>query len=377
MRHNSSMSVMKTAVVTAMFSTILTPLSLSADTGVIVNRDGNAVFFDTDTGLTGTSVALTDGDIGDCEFSPDNDTVYVTNFQSSVNVIDSPTGSPVLSVVNNPISISNFGEDVSFTADGSYVVVADGSAVAPLGIIDTGMLAEIGTADLSGDDHNSVTVCSDGSVLATSDDNEAVYLGSINGSGAITDSGNSLSIGARPNNAYCAPGNQTGIVIGNNGLESFALPGMGSLDTQAMDAPFGLSAVFINGGTTIIAATLTTLESWNYNPTSGDFGSQNWSTAYSGDFTFFGVEIVSVTADEAKVFLGNQVGQILELNPITGAVTDTIDGFGATDSTGICLSNGLEPENLIPVPVMNNMAKWLMILLIGLLPAGMRRFRSH
>ncbi len=135
--------------------------------GIVANYATNSVtVFDTATDTVLGSVSIpgynTMGDVAIV-----GDLGFVTDFRNQVWVIDLAVSPPVLASGTNPISISNYGEDIAISPDQKFLVVVDGSATQPISVIDIASRTEINTFSL-GLDHNSVDVCKDGSVLVTS-----------------------------------------------------------------------------------------------------------------------------------------------------------------------------------------------------------------
>src|SRR5690606_13414499 len=158
------------------------------------------------------SVPIPPGSIGDVWITPDQRRGFVTNFNSEVFVIDLTASQPRLADGKNPIPIANNGEDLSISPDGKYLVVADGRDPQPTSVIDIATQTEIHTFS-RGSDTNSVDVCSDGSVLATSSANGTVRRITIDSEGILKDTGEVLSLDDEPNNVFCAPDAKSGLVV--------------------------------------------------------------------------------------------------------------------------------------------------------------------
>ena len=93
--------------------------------------------FDADTDTVLGTVSITPGRaIGDVLITPDQSRGFVTNFNSEVFVIDLTTSPPSLAGGTNPIPISNYGEDLSISPNGRFLVVSDGSATQQVSVID-------------------------------------------------------------------------------------------------------------------------------------------------------------------------------------------------------------------------------------------------
>jgi DNA-binding beta-propeller fold protein YncE len=184
---------------------------------VMDNTSDSAIVFDADLDVVLASVPIPPGPaIGDCSIKADQSLGFATGFTGKVIVVDLTT----LSLVPEPIHISNFGEDTSISPDGNFLVVANGAkGVFPISVVDIATQMQISTINFSGANHNSVDVCSDGSVLATSFDTGTLYRGTIDGGGIITNTGEMLAIPS-PNNVSCAPGAQAGLTRRGTGSMS-------------------------------------------------------------------------------------------------------------------------------------------------------------
>ena len=220
--------------------------------GMVADDDTASVtVFDADTDTVLGTVSITPGRaIGDVLITPDQSRGFVTNFNSEVFVIDLTTSPPSLAGGTNPIPISNYGEDLSISPNGRFLVVSDGSAFQPISVIDIAAQAEISTLSV-GSDTNSVDVCSDGSVLATSAQAGTVRRLTISGTGTLTDTGEVLVAGGdEPNNVFCAPSGNTGIVITRDAdkIRSFTIPGLGLVDTRALSGNLGVSGLVNSAG---------------------------------------------------------------------------------------------------------------------------------
>jgi hypothetical protein len=187
------------AGLTAVILLVLMVAPASAQQGpigmVIDGQTDTAVVFDagTDTVL-GTVPVDPSHFFGDCSITQDQTLGFVAAYNGLVWVIDLTTSPPSLAGGTNPILLSNTGEDTTITPDQRFLLVADGSNPQPLSIIDIGSRTEINTFSL-GNDHNSVEVLSDGSVLVASLATDMVYRLTIDGGGNLTDTGDALATG--------------------------------------------------------------------------------------------------------------------------------------------------------------------------------------
>lgn len=211
---------------------------------------------DTDTVLGSVTIASAGLAIGDVLITPDQTRGFVTNFNSEVFVIDLTASPPRLAEGTNPIPIANNGEDLSISPDGTFLLVSDGLFSQPVSVIDIAKQAEISTLSI-GTDTNSIDVCSDGSVLATSSADATVRRLVLSEDGTLKDTGEVLSLGfSEPNNVLCAPGAMSGLVITRSGAEmtSFTIPGLERVDVRALSGPSsGISGLVDSAEERVIA----------------------------------------------------------------------------------------------------------------------------
>src|SRR5262249_45674550 len=152
----------------ALLTLALCALPAPAQTlGMAVDSATNkAVVFNADTDTVIGSASIT-GLNGDCVITGDQSLGFVTDFASTVFVINLTTTPPTLASGTNPIPISNTGEDLSLSPDGAFVVACDGSLPSPVSVISIASKSQVNTLS-TGSDCNSVDVASNGSVLVTS-----------------------------------------------------------------------------------------------------------------------------------------------------------------------------------------------------------------
>ncbi len=202
------------------------------------NTTASVTIFDADTDTVLGSVRIETAGlaIGDVLITPDQTRGFVTNFNSEVFVIDLTASPPRLADGTNPIPIANNGEDLSISPDGKFLLVSDGLFTQPISVIDIAKQAETSTMSV-GTDTNSIDVCSDGSVLATSSADATVRRLVLSEDGTLKDTGEVLSLGfGEPNNVLCVPGAMSGLVISRGGAEmtSFTIPGLERVDVRAL-----------------------------------------------------------------------------------------------------------------------------------------------
>ena len=260
-------------------------------------------------------------------FAARTDGIWVVDLRQSppalaagVNPIPTPTGMP-------------FVEDLALTSDGRFLVASDGSTAAPIAVINTATRAVVGTFSVT-PDHNSVEVCDDGSVLTTSVNANVVKRLTISETGTLTDTGQALTLPAGVNNAVCAPGGKTGVVVLISGqMLSFLLDGMTAVSTQLVPGGSGFTAAFSPNGTSLFVRSFSTLTAYAFDPATGVIGMAAWSTALNVGSGFFGVDQVAVDPTGRRVY-ATTPGFIVSLDTATGALNG---GGVAASPSGIAL----------------------------------------
>ncbi len=310
---------------------------------VMDNTTNSAIVFDADLDIVLGVVSIPPGlAIGDCSITGDQTLGFATNFSFLVHVIDVPGGA--LAPGPNPIPISNPGEDTSISPDGNFLVLTNGAnSVFPISVVEIATQMQISTINLSGANHNSVDVCSDGSVLATSFDTHTLYRGTIDGGGIITDTEETLAI-PEPNNVSCAPGAQAGVVVSRiDTISSFTIPGLEVVDTRALSA-LGLAAVFNPAGDRVYVRTETTVDVFTFDSATGALGTAPLFTIPGVPVTdsFFGMEQIGIHPNGTKLYVPTPAGdgELLVFDPNTGEYLTTITDLAIVHPTGVCFAPG-------------------------------------
>jgi DNA-binding beta-propeller fold protein YncE len=190
--------------------------------GMVANDGDNdsVTVFDADThAVLGTVPLNTAGPaIGDVLITPDLKRGFVTNGFNGLFVIDLTTSPPSLAGGTNPIPISDSGADIAISTNGKFLIVSGGTPNEPISVVDIAAQAEISTFVIAPDSSPfSVDVCSDGSILATSNqffaETNTVHRLTLSTAGILSDTGEMLSVSSTAVNVYCAPGARSGVVI--------------------------------------------------------------------------------------------------------------------------------------------------------------------
>jgi Ca2+-binding RTX toxin-like protein len=339
-----------TFIVVAMLA--MAPLELSAQTlGMVADNSTNSVImFDADTHAVLGTVPITpspfEAATGDVLITPDQTRGFVTNFDHKVFVIDLTTSPPSLAAGTNPIPISNFGEDISISPDGKFLVVSDGNNIEPISIVDIATQAEISTFN-TGSDTNSVDVCSDGSVLATSFESDTVRRLTLSATGTLTDTGEVVSV-SNPANVYCAPGAASGVVLqlGEGGaVMSFAIPGLSAVDTRPLSGedaftgtinPTGNRMFVRSGGTGSI-------DVFDFNSATGALGASPLLTIPVAKANpFLGIEQIALHPNGGKLFV-SEPSTLNVYDPSTGALLASITDPAIMEPTGVTVMTKADP----------------------------------
>ena len=225
------------AVAVLLSMVLISSTAVASSLGMVADNASDELrVFDVESGVIVASLKGAASRVsGDCALSSDQATGFSSHANQHIAVYEFPTQPGVENIDISSIEISNAGLDMSLSPDGSLLVsVGAGNVHEPLSIIDTQDRAEISTSELFLD-HTSAEFCDDGTLLVTTTfghshvmpfDN-ALYDARVSPQGDLQLAGHRLSSGAQPNNASCAPGSKTGVLLDRDGgLTSFTLPGL-------------------------------------------------------------------------------------------------------------------------------------------------------
>jgi len=213
--------------------------------GTVFNADTNTVL-GTVSGLGGLAPVS-----GDCTITADGRQAFFTHFNSSVTVADLTTTPPSLAGGDNPIGISNPGEDTALSPDQRFLLVCGGNQPAAISVIDVATQVQVSSFSL-GTDCNSIDVCSNSSVLVTSFTANRVRRLALSKSGILTDTGESLTSAGGPMNVYCAPSAASGVVVQlvSRSVLSFKIPGLTAVSNRNIGSN-GLSGAINHAGSRV------------------------------------------------------------------------------------------------------------------------------
>lgn len=318
----------------------------AAAVGLLSDNQGDRVsVFNADSDQVTWEFAATPGQaVGDCAISSDQNLGITTSSSRLISFIDltSGHGSPFASG-EAQLAISNLGVDMSLSPDDAYLVTAGGGALEqPLSVIDIKDRVEIAVSSPFVD-HTSVEFCDDGTLLVTtthgrrysSRPDNALYDAFLDDQGQIQLLGGRVSSGAQPNNAACAPGSRTGVLLDRHGgLTSFLLPSMKVADAAMTRGETGVSATFSRDGRKLYVRTSHTVEAFDFDPLSGALKA-GWVRPVPFSSTYYGMDQIAIHPDGDKLYVdGGDV--LLILNPKNGEPFGAIE---AGDATGVCFAS--------------------------------------
>jgi len=315
---------------------------------VVDNATRTATVFDADTNtILGTVPGLAGwSGSGDCSITPDGKKGFFTSYPSSVTAVDLTTTPPTLAGAPNPIGISNPGEDTALEQHGKFLVICDGSTIAPVSVIDVATQTQIDSFD-TGSYCTSVDVCRGGSVLITTPD--SVRRLTLSSSGVLTDTGESLA--ARdPTNVYCSLNGIAGLVVERAAgrVTSFQTSGMTPLSFRVL--PDVISGALNRADARVyFRASMT---SPPYTGSVSAFTFDEW-TGVLGAVPFFPVEVapapsfrgvdqLAVHPWGASLYIP-EPGALRILDAITGAEIGSIASESMSQITGVCIDSNRPP----------------------------------
>jgi hypothetical protein len=313
--------------------------------GIVSDNFSNQVnIFNADLDVVTTMLDARPGmAVGDCAVVSDESTGFSTSSGHEVTVLDLANMHADSAGLVRQVAISNLGVDMALSPDDAFLVLAGGGSLQqPLSIVDTRQGMEVATS-APFVDHTSVEFCDNGTMLVTTTHgryyghelDNAVYDFAIDANGRTEAGGHRLSSGAQPNNALCAPGSLTGILLDREGgLTSFTLPDLEPLDYHLLDTSAGIAAVFGHGGRELFVRTRSAVEAFRFNPVSGDLR-HAWRHALPASSNFYGIEQIAIHPAGNKLYVDGG-GPVVILDPLTGKELGNIQ---MGDATGICFAN--------------------------------------
>lgn len=312
---------------------------------MVVTESGDVVVFDADTDTLIETIPLPGIGVqnhADCEVTSDLTQGFVVNFTSQLYFIDLTASPPA---IVNTIGIPNPGEDVVLSLDEKYLIVCDGSALAPLAVVDVATQTVVSTSN-EFSDCNSVEVCADGSVLGTSINQDRLGLYTLDAAGTLT-LVDDFELDADPQNLACA-GSSAGVVMYRNGsFRSYTLPGGAFVDLVDLPAGSGrgASAAFDADGNRLFVRTEDRgVEIYGFDPLTADV-LPSLLNIPTGDVTnslCYGIEQLALHPDETRLYVPER-GQVAIHDPDTGALLGSIPfASPSIEPLGICIARAAE-----------------------------------
>jgi WD40 repeat protein len=239
-------------------------------------------------------------------------------------------------------------EDTSLSPDGKFLVTCDGALSQPVSVVDLDTRVETDSYSL-GHECNSVEVCDDGSVLVTALGPKTVRRLTLDATGTLTDTGESMSLWGEPNNVVCAPGSTSGVVMSRSYsfLNAFTLPGLVPADQRLATGRFGVSMAISPTGDVLYTRSNQRgwINAFQYDPDTGALGATpDLSIGVFETSPFFGIDQLAVHPDGEKLYV-SQPGSLNVYDAATGNLLDTITAPEIVSPTGVCLATAGEATN--------------------------------
>jgi len=348
--------------VVALMAAIATVAARAQTLGMVVdNAQHKVVVFDADTDSVLGSVPIGVGEVtGDCSITADQTVGFATDFNFRVWVIDLTTTPPSLAAGTNPIVISNHSEDTALSPDQKFLLVCDGSFVDPISVIDIATRTEIGTFPLGASrDCNSVEVCSDGSVLVTSNNTGAVRRLTLDASGTLTNTGEVLGTGGTgnfgPNNVFCAPGGSASIEVsrGLREIRSFTIPGLALVNLRVLTGTgFGISGeISAAGDRAFVRSNTGAVDAYSFDSTTAALSAVSLFTIPIANTTpYFGIDQMALHPSGEKVYV-SQPNALKVYDAASGVLLTSITHPDIIDPTGVCLPKGGPTVQIVEIDI--------------------------
>ena len=218
--------------------------------------------------------------------------------------------------------------------------VGGGGTPFPISVIDLATLQEIHVGDVTGTDHGSIDICSDGTLLTTSFQTNTLHRAIIDELGNISTSLDP-TISLLSANTYCAPGSQSGVALDFNTqtIQSFALPGLVPVDTRPVSSFPQAAVVSPTGDRVFVRSFQGTVDAFGYDPVTGTLSPE---ALFSFDSTpahfraYLGIDQINISSDGSKLYMG-EAGQLSIFDASNGNRLASITDPSIVEPTGICL----------------------------------------
>ena len=170
----------------------------------------------------------------------------------------------------------------------------------------------------------------------------------------MTNTGDTIAIGAEPNNVNCAPGSASAVVTNRSAgdARSYTTPPLaGPVSTQGLTGGFGISAVINAAGTVLYERSINggNIDAFSYNQATGVIGASlgGFPQPIGPTNTPFGMDQMALHPDGTKLY-ASQAGSVEVFNAATGAFITSITDNSIVDPFGICFAGG---ASAIPVDI--------------------------
>jgi hypothetical protein len=335
---------------------------------MVTDRRGSTVIFDADTDSAIGSVRTPSGDFdsaGNCAITANQQLAFVSAPRAGVYVIDLTTSPPGLAPGVNPIPVSNYGLDLSMTADEEFLIVGGSSQSALVSVIHIASRSEVATFPVRGP--VAVEACGVDSVLivSRSQSTNSIHRFTIDAAGTLTDTGVSLVLGAPDphpleggNNVTCAPDGSSGVAILRSGGRtlSFTLPDLQTRTTgDLLGVIFGLSNVFDATGTRLFGLYNVFGGGWFVLQFAFDPGLGTFDPVFSAGFnvvgsrgTSFGLEQFAIHPSGGKLYIPELNADLVAVFTPAGDFLTSIMHPDIDLPTAICVS---KPSGTLEVAV--------------------------
>ncbi len=349
-------SAVTVLVLLVCFMPVLTQADGTGPMGMVADSSGKVHVFDAGTNtVIGTVTLPVEGDfvVGDCAITPDGSLGLVADYCYNLWVIDLLQSPPALAAGTNPVLISNPGEDLAITPDGKYAIAADGSGgdSIPISLINIAARQEVDTLSLA-DNHNSVDVLNDGSILVTSWDSSSLYRLILPGGFVLIPTGEKLAVDY-PVNVVGSPTSGSGFITGYYDIVSFLVPGLQEVDTRTLPGE-GICGVMHPEGNKIYVRTCdyegtnSFVVAYSFNSATGELGIDPLFTIpVTQCIAYFGIDQMAITPDGTRLYV-SEAGLLNVYDADTGEQLDSISAKVFDSLTGVCFQPEMVPER-IPV----------------------------
>ncbi|MCC9601601.1 hypothetical protein LOC67_13670 [Stieleria sp. JC731] len=328
-----------------------------ASLGAFVDDGSDRVYvFDPETDQVTGWVAISDTELkGDIDITSDGSKAFVTDFARRIWVVDLTQSPPKLASGNNPISISNRGEDVELTADNRFLLVTNGNGcdsppctAEPISVVNVETQREVSTQLLGNSTPNAVVVTKDGTVLAGRYDASLVHRLTLGPNGQLQYTGETLDV-IKPINIAKHVEDRYAVVFGYDRSTSVgALTTVDLDDFSVSDVEYlpsemaGVAGMFSDDGSILYTRVLhlgtsaARLMAHQFDGSSGRVGNLLFDVPAPTLVGYFGIEQIAISPDSTEVFVPNGEDNRIDVyDAFDGQLLRSFTGSGVDAPTGI------------------------------------------